>query len=52
MFKLIAHPEELRFMNMHDAMVCSKYAKLARKIEKQLARKRRYAQWMKTKGGN
>ena len=51
-FYIVPHLEEFKNLSLHDCKAVLKYGRLARKIEKQLARKRRYAQWMKTKGGN
>jgi hypothetical protein len=37
-------------LTLHDAKMIIKYGRMAVKIEKQIARKRRYAEYMKKKG--
>ena len=52
MHYMIPHKEEFANLSLHDAKACIKYGRLAIRIEKQIARKKRYAEWKQRKGGN
>ena len=50
-FYIIPQPEEFRDLSLHDVKMVIKYRKMARKMEMERSRKRRYAEYIKKKNG-